>query len=981
MRTYSIGRAMIVAAFSLAAGCSGNDGAPGATGAPGPAGANGAPGAQGAVGEAGAEGPAGAQGPQGPAGTPGAPGDAGPPGPAGDAGPAQVGSVQGTITATTGGAPLGNVSIALSPGGETATTAADGTFSLTNVPVGSYTMTLTRAGFLTKTIPAVGVAMAGPTNVAVTMDTDVTTDGPTIVVSDNLLAGFGQQVTITANVTASADEDASALTYSWTQTGGASATLTGANTASLSFTTLTIAQAKPTLIGRFGPLGFSPDETGNYAFTLTVTDPQGHTASASVSVRATAPAPGLGNVAVGLPAYLQGDQPAADAGAGSFNWKFDATNGTPAGSTATIQNATTQFPYFVPDKAGTYVVDETVSGKQITITAGEWLGIMESGTSLQPTCRGCHNNQTQIVLNGQNVVVPDKFTPWENTAHYSALQRKLDGQATPYFGSSCLECHTVGDSPLAVNGGWDDVAKSDGWTFPATLKSGNFAALPDNLKQLGSIQCESCHGPQNSLAHPADVQSRVSYSASVCASCHQENPYHYTPLQWAGSKHADETLPPRVATVESKNATAGGAVSPQSGVQFCARCHAAQGFARFSKQLLAGETGRYDLLTTDGQPLEADGGNAPTVAWAQGIGLTNARAESQTCAACHDPHQNPNPSQSIDCSTQANYGSAACVQLRVYDSLPGLPDGQKAISGVGAGAVCMACHNSRNGEHTDFGPTDPAKGGPPYLETPHDSTATDVLFGFNAYFVAQYNPSPHMAVKDTCAGCHFGVPTSSEVASHQTSNHSFKADLTICSTCHGSSSVDGAALQAQISNELVGLDAAITTHVTNVLSALAWTGGVNVQVSGIKCSYKGNDGTTLSGTCNSSWVAPAVPFPNPPSNVAISAAPSAITRGTGSTSVVLTLSAPVTVQPVSPVDGSSAGAPVTIAAGKTITVPLKSIMVGASYVLPPSSYTAKAIWNYALLNNEGSLGIHNFPFVNAVLSATNAALANNPNTP
>ncbi len=76
--------------------------------------------------------------------------------------------------------------------------------------------------------------------------------------------------------------------------------------------------------------------------------------------------------------------------------------------------------------------------------------------------------------------------------------------------------------------------------------------------------------------------------------------------------------------------------------------------------------------------------------------------------------------------------------------------------------------------------------------------------------------------------------------------------------------------------------------------------------------------------------------------------------------------------------GTNVGAPQTVT---KISVPLKSIMAGGSYVFPPSSYTAKSIWNYALLNNEGSKGIHNLPFTNDVIGATNRALLNNPTAP
>ena len=78
---------------------------------------------------------------------------------------------------------------------------------------------------------------------------------------------------------------------------------------------------------------------------------------------------------------------------------------------------------------------------------------------------------------------------------------------------------------------------------------------------------------------------------------------------------------------------------------------------------------------------------------------------------------------------------------------------------------------------------------------PHAASQTDAMFGFNAYFVNRLNPSPHLAVTDTCAGCHYKVTTASEATAKQTSNHSFLVDTTLCASCH-SANVDGVALQA-----------------------------------------------------------------------------------------------------------------------------------------------------------------------------------------
>jgi cytochrome c553 len=117
-------------------------------------------------------------------------------------------------------------------------------------------------------------------------------------------------------------------------------------------------------------------------------------------------------------------------------------------------------------------------------------------------------------------------------------------------------------------------------------------------------------------------------------------------------------------------------------------------------------------------------------------------------------------------------------------------------------------------EHTDFSTQIPQSvntgtaGAPVWASTgvmvpgplatfsaPHTSAQADVFFGFNAYFGPRLAPSAHMAVANSCAGCHAETPTARQVAAGETSNHSFVADGTICARCHGSG-VDGQALQA-----------------------------------------------------------------------------------------------------------------------------------------------------------------------------------------
>jgi hypothetical protein len=185
----------------------------------------------------------------------------------------------------------------------------------------------------------------------------------------------------------------------------------------------------------------------------------------------------------------------------------------------------------------------------------------------------------------------NKVTPWSQTGHATFFTRAIDGQASDHYGKNCISCHTVGydANTNAVNGGFDDIAKQIGWSFPTVLTNGNWAALPASLKKVSNIQCENCHGPGSQHAYSLGDPAKIGISMSVgdCAQCHDSKPNHTRVIEWNASRHA-------IAVEETE---AG-----------CARCHAAQGFANF----------------ISGKPAVA------------------VPYEVITCAACHDSHSATN---------------------------------------------------------------------------------------------------------------------------------------------------------------------------------------------------------------------------------------------------------------------------------------------------------------------------------------------------
>ena len=750
---------------------------------------------------------------------------------------------------------------------------------------------------------------------------------PTVTIAGaTQTAGFGAPV-ILSGVASDPDTDASNLTYKWLQTGGPTATLTGAASTTLTFATQSLADAKATTMAQlhFGVLPISPDEAGNYSFELDVTDPQGNVGKATVTVRSNPPTTGLQNVPIGIRQFLMGDGGTQT----TWNWTLDSTGAI--GSTATLTGASTRFPSFIPDAVGSYKLTEAVSTKTLTIVAGNWRGVM---TDYQGSCQPCHND----------AIAPDTFTPWSKTAHGIAVQAKLNGTysdgKTPltYFPRSCMECHTVGDSPAAINNGFDDVEKTTGWTMPTKLQPGNWENLVSSypsLAKLAGIQCENCHGPQYadighmSSAHTtsrnttADKWTRVSFSEGVCASCHQDESHHYKPSEWATSPHALRDLVSN-ATFESRGTTAA----------HCGRCHSAQGFAAYSAQLAKGDAGL----------LHKPDGTAADEAYLRGLGLQASTVEAITCAACHDPHDATNPSQ-----------------LRLGGGLKALPNGLTNIVGAGKGVICMACHNTRNAEHDDFvaAATD--------FSGPHTPAQTDLLYGFNAYFMPRLNPSKHLSVTDTCAGCHVAIPTATEKAAGRTDNHNFKTDNTICASCH-SASTDGEAFLAAMSAQLDGLGAAIGTKALAIVNAL-YAAGNTISVR----AYKQATDQYSSATATTA-------------NVVIPGAPTAVALRSaihGATSFTLTLAAPVDVtwvatasapastETLSQIDCQISGLAIT---GQSLP-PVPPALTGAPVpAIATDSVVAKASWNLQLLSNDGSKGLHNPSFFQNVVVKTLEAL-------
>lgn len=199
-----------------------------------------------------------------------------------------------------------------------------------------------------------------------------------------------------------------------------------------------------------------------------------------------------------------------------------------------------------------------------------------------------------------------KQRTWARTGHARAW---ADLQNSGRANPTCERCHTTnGSSNLATD-------------------SAGFTSVAANAKDFyKDVQCEACHGPGGGhVAAPDDAQPLTTIVADTnssfgCGTCHTgvHNPFVE---QWRSSTHG---------TVESHAA----------GSAACAGCHSAQGaLARFDPG-----ANYLEKTSTTWQPI--------------------------TCAVCHDPHGNDNPSNLRFDPGSPNLETNLCMQCHMRRSIP-----------------------------------------------------------------------------------------------------------------------------------------------------------------------------------------------------------------------------------------------------------------------------------------------------------------------
>jgi hypothetical protein len=762
-------------------------------------------------------------------------------------------------------------------------TGSNGSYSA-SLPIGIYTLTFEKTHFESAT-GSVSVLAAQAATKDVALE-------PTSAVVVN--AGADQHSDPSGVVTLSVavePVDGSTVTgYEWTQTASVTATIENADTATATVTLGDAAAYKAELfshlnaLDRFMVQAINPhslEVAEMVTFKVTVTTSSG-TYTDEVDVIADLPYAvngGLQNVPKGIPVLLHGKDQA------TYDWSLTTT---PGGSSATLNDASSQNPWFTPDVTGQYTLTEADSAATIDVYAGTWAGVISGqdvdGRPLAANCTVCHNG----------TIAADKFTPWAASGHAEIFTDNLN--TSTHYGEGCFSCHTVGYDTAVDNGGFDDASDYAAFLAAGLLNNPGdnwttmLADYP-NAAKLANIQCENCHGPNNpSGLHMASDPARISLSSDVCGACHGEPARHGRFQQWEESGHGNYELAIDEATVDNFGSTAA----------HCGRCHSGQGFLAWIEQ---GDLTKW---------IQGASGNADVTELAA-LGLTADTVHPQTCATCHTPH---------DVGTES--GEPNDVNLRVQGSTAMLPAGFKAL-GVGNGALCMTCHNTRNGAHNDA-MTDPVND-----SAPHTAAQADVLMGENAFFVTVGERSPHSYIENTCTTCHMVLTPPPADLSYNLSgtNHTFEPSHEICASCHGA--FDGGSLEAATEALLEELKADIEAAIIDEITAQIDAGNT---VTLVEAGEGGADVVIMDAA-----TVTAVELTEYRGRLAMNVTVGGTNYGN------------VQLDGDTEVDG---GTLIDSAAGQII---------------------AKAAWNYFLIHGDDSHGVHNPSWTNAVLNGAIDALA------
>ena len=449
-------------------------------------------------------------------------------------------------------------------------------------------------------------------------------------------------------------------------------------------------------------------------------------------------ASGLRAIGKGTRSYFQVDTTGSGQ-TGAPSWTLTSR---PIGSNATMENLDGNFTNSITaDVVGEYVVTATVGSQSAsdTVFASTYYGV----SSYPDAGCFCHPNAVSIK------------SGWQNTLHATIFTQGVTGNLEVEHGmgayaGSCIKCHTIGYQTDAQNNNFYNLARATGWDttwyqglpyyngdyWITTGDTSVYHTLTAEQRAMGTIGCESCHGPSFDHKLTADKKKiGVSMDAAVCNQCHDGSSRHSLGTYFNSSMHA--TL-------------------PQSEPAYnCQPCHTGAGFVYYMEhgKDTTGIRAVWDPNTD---------------------GMTKI-----SCQACHDPHSSANP-----------------YQLRTM-SLRGdsLRNGYVIPAGLRnkTGNLCANCHFSRYRTQDKVKPNSPPYFGFVDRYGPHGNPQADMYFGTSGYQFGDESFTglmTHAGLEGGCATCHM----QDRVRSGNTlPNHSFSMTdttfgfraVTVCKNCHG----------------------------------------------------------------------------------------------------------------------------------------------------------------------------------------------------
>jgi len=466
---------------------------------------------------------------------------------------------------------------------------------------------------------------------------------------------------------------------------------------------------------------------------------------------------GLHNIGVGTPAYLEAEVNIAIPASNIVSVTWVLTN-QPIGSVAALTTSPlgTNVPIYEPSDrtllqvaypGGRTLLRPDVAGQYTVVATIVSSGYGSTNITQTITAGTYMGLSTCALCHSGGEIAENKVQPWQATAHSMIFSNGINGYLGSHYSASCLPCHTVGydTTPSATNdNGFYSVMQQTGWVFPAVLSPTNWAAMPPSLRNLGNIQCENCHGPGSQHAYGLGDTNLITKTVKSgdCNQCHDDAPGHPQGTEWTVSRHGLTTGPTSAS---------------------CLTCHSANGFIA---RATVNTNGSYAVTAT------------PNVTFAP-----------ISCQTCHEPHGETVPTNNP-------------YLLRVMSPVT-MPDGT-VITNAGEGALCLECHQNRNGSATNQLVQYPLGqntwfGGSSFGA--HDNPQGDMIEGINANTYGQTIPSSAhcYSVTNLCVGCHMQTVASSDPAFLHAGGHTFEMSYTVvtngvtntfdkvavCVQCHG----------------------------------------------------------------------------------------------------------------------------------------------------------------------------------------------------